>query len=1034
MKKRILSAVILAGIMAVSSCSEKREAETTVTLSKEDQDAAYSKLTEEQRRLPENAVAGLQAAEGLQVQLFASEPMIGNPTNIDVDARGRVWMCEAYNYRPQLNPDNPQREQGDRILILEDVNGDGQADSTKVFYQGTDVNAALGIAVLGNKVIVSSSPNVFLFTDTDGDDVADKKEIIFSGLEGVQHDHAIHSFTFGPDGKLYFNFGNEGKKILDRNGKPIIDKDGKEVNNSGKPYRQGMVFRVNPDGTELEVLAHNFRNNYEAAVDSYGTLWQSDNDDDGNQGVRINYVMEFGNYGYTDEMTGAGWQASRTNMEEDIPSRHWHQNDPGSIPNLLQTGAGSPTGMVVYEGDLLPEVYHNQMIHADAGPSIVRSYPVKKNGAGYTAEIVPVVEGTRDQWFRPSDVTVAPDGSLFIADWYDPGVGGHQMGDMNRGRIYRVAPAKASSYKIPVLDLSTPRGAMEALQSPNLATRYLAWENLNGLGAKAEPVLQEMWKSDNPRYRARALWLLAKIDGKGEQYIQQALKDQNPDIRITGLRVARQESSNIIPYVKQLVKDKNPQVRREAAIALRHNKSSEAPALWAELAQQYDGKDRWYLEALGIGADEQWDSFFAAWKEKAGDNISSDAGRDIIWRSRTGQALPLLANNITSEATSSEDRQKYFRAFDFIQGPAKEKVLLALLDEKGQHQEEISRIALNHISPASLAKNAKVKVALDKTLANLKGKKEYLDLVNRYQLRNHNNELLQLAIAYPDSSLGAESARLLMSLGGTNLLKKAINSKNEEEASAALQALGRVGNKESMALLESVMMDNSGDMEVRKSAVVALGGGWTGGERLMQVMQAGKVPEELKPTAAATMAGNMRRDVQIEGLKYFEAGSSAEGKKLPSISELVKLKGDAVAGEKVFVSRCSTCHQDGKQGANFGPALAHIGDKLPKQGLYMAIIEPDAGISFGYEGYQIKMKDGSEMVGIIVSETEDEIELKNPGGSSLKLDKAKVASRTQMEGSLMPALQMTMTQQELVDLTEYLSTLKEKKDPKLATK
>jgi hypothetical protein len=115
-----------------------------------------------------------------------------------------------------------------------------------------------------------------------------------------------------------------------------------------------MVFRCELDGSKVELLAWNFRNNWEVAVDSFGRIWQSDNDDDGNKGVRINFVMEFGNYGYKDEMTGAGWQTPRLGMESDIPLRHWHQNDPGVVPNLLQTGAGSPTGMQVYEGDLLP--------------------------------------------------------------------------------------------------------------------------------------------------------------------------------------------------------------------------------------------------------------------------------------------------------------------------------------------------------------------------------------------------------------------------------------------------------------------------------------------------------------------------------------------------------------------------------------------------------------------------------------------------------------------------------------------------------
>ena len=145
--------------------------------------------------------------------------------------------------------------------------------------------------------------------------------------------------------------------------------------------------------------------------------------------------MPYGNYGYTDEITGEGWDANRINIEDSIPLRHWHLNDPGEIPNLLQTGAGSPTGMLIYEGDLLPKKFQGQMIHCDAGPNVVRSYPVTKNGAGYTAEIINIVEGKNDKWFRPSDVCVAPDGSLIIADWYDPGVGGHQAGDQTRGRI-----------------------------------------------------------------------------------------------------------------------------------------------------------------------------------------------------------------------------------------------------------------------------------------------------------------------------------------------------------------------------------------------------------------------------------------------------------------------------------------------------------------------------------------------------------------------------------------------------------------------
>jgi putative membrane-bound dehydrogenase-like protein len=266
-------------------------------------------------------VQKMTAGAGLEVTLFACEPMVVNPADMDIDAQGRVWVCEGANYRSSFQKWGILRADGDRIVVLEDTNLDGAADRQTVFYQDHTVNTALGIGVLGNKVIISSSPYVFVLTDTDGDSRADKRELLFEDTSKGDHDHCLHAFVFGPDGKLYFNFGNEVKELrrpkggllsLPLHGKPpvhesetVIDLDGNLVKTIGKPYRQGMVFRCNLDGSDVESLAWNFRNNYEVAVDSFGTLWQSDNDDDGNRGVRINYVMEFGNYGYVDELTGA---------------------------------------------------------------------------------------------------------------------------------------------------------------------------------------------------------------------------------------------------------------------------------------------------------------------------------------------------------------------------------------------------------------------------------------------------------------------------------------------------------------------------------------------------------------------------------------------------------------------------------------------------------------------------------------------------------------------------------------------------------
>jgi len=630
----------------------------------------------------------MTVADGLEVTLFAAEPMLVNPADMDIDARGRVWITEGANYR-LFQKWGKLRPEGDRIVILEDTDSDGVADNAKTFYQGNDVNSALGICVLGSKVIVSCSPKVMVFTDANGDDQADgPPQILFSGIGGVDHDHGAHAFVFGPDGKLYFNMGNDGKQLKTPDGsKFVVDLAGNEVNGSGKPYRQGMVFRCNLDGSALETLGWNFRNNYEVAVDSFGTLWQSDNDDDGNKSVRINYVMEFGNFGFVDELTGAGWgQAWRKANEksklsdDEKPRFHWHLDDPGVVPTLLVTGAGSPTGLALYEGKLLPKEFQGRMIHCDAGPRVVRAYPVTPDGAGYKASMKDILS-SEDSWFRPADVCAAPDGSLYVADWNDAGVGGHNMADHNlstmRGRVYRVAP-KGSKPSVPRVDLKSAAGCVAALQSPNLATRYLAWTELSRLQRKAEKALAKVWKASDAAMRARALHLLARIEGKEANYIAQALTDKDPNIRITGLRIARSLKLDMIPCVKQLIKDQSAQVRRECAIALRHSKSSEAPKLWASLAQQHDGKDRWYLEALGIGADKQWDEFFGAWLKTVDDQWNTAAGRDLIWRSRSAKAPALLAKLATDKNTPAGERARYVRALDYIPGPEKEAALLEI--------------------------------------------------------------------------------------------------------------------------------------------------------------------------------------------------------------------------------------------------------------------------------------------------------------------------------------------------------------------
>src|SRR5262245_30888041 len=177
---------------------------------------ANQATTQEPVRIPLDL---FQLPEGLEVTLWAASPLLQNPTNIDIDRDGRIWVAEGVRYRSHF----ARRPEGDRIVVVQDTNGDGKADSTHTFVQETGFVAPLGIAVIDNKVIVSQPPDLIVYTDVDRnlrfDPAVDKREVLLTGFQGINHDHSLHSVTFGPDGKWVFNSGNMGAMFTDRSGK-----------------------------------------------------------------------------------------------------------------------------------------------------------------------------------------------------------------------------------------------------------------------------------------------------------------------------------------------------------------------------------------------------------------------------------------------------------------------------------------------------------------------------------------------------------------------------------------------------------------------------------------------------------------------------------------------------------------------------------------------------------------------------------------------------------------------------------------------
>ena len=572
--------------------------------------------------------------EGFEVTVWATSPQISNPTNIDFDERGRMFVAEGMNYRGKKG----RRKEGDRIVILEDTVGAGKADKVTVFTQDPNLEAPLGVAHIDGKIVVSQPPDLLVYTDVNSDGVfdpaVDKREVLLTGFNGRQHDHSLHSATFGPDGKWNFNQGNMGADFIDKTGRHffmgspyMLQNIAGKRSDDGNVWIGGFSVRMNSDGSDLRIVGHNYRNSYEQSINSFGDMYQSDNDDP--PACRVSLIMEGGNAGFASLDGKRSWGADKR-PGQSTPVAEWRQEDPDTMPAGDVYGGGSPTGVAFYENGAMGEKWNGLLLACEAGKNVVFGYLPKPDGAGMKLERFDFLTSNKEkEWagsdflggkptgilktkFRPSDVCVGPDGAIYVADWFDPGVGGHATRDNGAtGTIYRIAP-KGFKSVVPKIDLSTVAGQIAALRNPSPNVRAGGFNRLKAAGDKVVDDVAALLSDANPYVASRAVWLLAQLGDKGVALARKELASADDTRRLVAFRALRSAKLDVFALCESLAKDKSPAVRREVAIALRDFKTPAAIAVLVTIAQQFDGQDRAYLEAIGLAATDREAAVHAA--------------------------------------------------------------------------------------------------------------------------------------------------------------------------------------------------------------------------------------------------------------------------------------------------------------------------------------------------------------------------------------------------------------------------------------
>ena len=909
---------------------------------------------------PDKILASMKTAPGVQVGLFAAEPMLVNPTAIDIDHLGRVWVAEAVNYR-RINFKRPiLRPEGDRIVILADTDGDGKADTSTVFYQGPELYGPLGVCVVASqrpdrkgglssdfsyKVYVAQSPDILLFEDKDGDGKADGPPTKFlTGVGGFDHDHGVHGLSVGPDGKLYFTVGDTGVKNLQS-----TDGKGPKYNSNSTDCRAGTVWRCDLDGKNLELIAHNFRNNYEACVNSFGEIWLSDNDDDGNQQTRICFVMPGGNYGYHPRGKGES---------------HWHEEQPGIVHKTLRTGFGSPTGITFYEGNLFGKPYQGQLLHCDAGPREVRCFHIKPKGAGYELD-KEVMLTSSDNWFRPSAVRVAPDGSIFVADWYDPGVGGHGMGDWTRGRIYRLTPTGHTGYKVPEVKLNTPSAQFTALMSPNTATRALAMASYRGRTLDQMFAALRAGASDKPTAldESRMTWLLPFVLSDPEtagKCARDLVESSDANLRAMPWRELQVYYGRVREFLEAggieseplaLLNKSDSAVRREALLLLRLMGPSATvkPAFYA-LAKLYDGHDIFYRAALNIacGTDParrdailaDFDKHFPEWNDKVA---------DLVWELRPKSVMPRLAKLLSDPKLTGPQKARIVDILAGSDDASAGTAVLGLLATDARA--EVKNRALDHLRMflpgkwSGLGKTAAIRDAAGALLADGKTRATGLQLVAAAGLLSAIDGAEQIA---------ADEAEPL------DVRKEAVRTLGQLKDAKAVAALTRVGAPENplsvpavealaeqlntggkpteagskaLAALQTAVALDKATPALKAAALQALAGTRAGTTWLLQLREKGQMAPGLVADAGRLLRNSPFQGERNKAFVLFPAAGKLDPKKLPSPADLARKIGNPDNGKAILAksavseAQCLKCHMVRGGGGQIGPDLSVVGKK-----------------------------------------------------------------------------------------------------------
>lgn len=964
---------------------------------------AAKKIKPVPAKTTDQALASFEAIDGFEMQLVASEPQVQEPIVIQYDENGLLYVAEYLKF--PWDGKKGGKVNG-RIRLLKDADGNGHYEKSSVFAD--DIAWPTGICPWKGGVFVVASPDLWYFKDTSGNGVADVRRKVYTGFGFTTEEGIANNLIWGLDNWIYGAGNSAGGQI-----RPADDPQAKTIALGGRD------FRFDPVSEKFEAISgsEQFGNTF----DDWNNRFLCQNSKAGvhvilparylarNPYLPVSKVRQ--NIWQGDKVYRASppepWRVARSIHRRSL-DRKWA---PSYVADDVFTAV---SGVTIYRGAAYPKEFYGNIFFGEVQSNLIHRRELEPKGVSFDSKRMDKeteILRSKDNWFRPTNLTNAPDGTLHIADMYREVIetptsmtpeilaqidlqSGH-----DRGRIYRLAPKGFKAPAPPQLGPASTADLVKEIQNPNGWWRDTAQRLIHERQDKSavEALRAIVNNSQFDRARLHALYSLAGLGGLQSQEVLIGLNDPSPGVREHALRLAEpflEKNEQVRTSAISLAQDDNIRVRFQAAFSLGETTDPQAAVALATIAAR-DADDYWMRTAI------------------LSSSLNLAAGI-------TGQ---LIADN--GDFVASKSGQQFLRELCQLVGSRNQK-------------EDVMRI-LKVAENGTAAQNATIQRTLILGLADglVRSRSSLAPYLEQSPVTA---KLLEGMIGNAkknlekSSSSAAQRKQAIKTLAHAGFddakdpLTRLLNRGQSPEVQlAALNTLTGFGSPQTGEQISAALSQIS--PSVKNEAIEALLGRKEWLPSLLKAVADKKLSlDTIDPARRASLMKHTDEAIRKQATELFASSAPrARDKVIASYQPALKLKGNADRGQVLTEQVCIACHKIGKKGNDVGPNLATIQNRTAAD-LMVHILDPNREVQANYTQYIVETNDDRAVSGFIITESPTSITLKRTEGVQETLLRQNIKNITGNSLSLMPeGLEAIINPQQMSDMLAYLLSLRTEK-------